>query len=110
MNIPIISDEKKVEALIYARSVRKKRSDIKKGLKSKVISLNELLDDKNEYHIVFMDMKIMDILMSLPNFGVMRSRKTLQKLQISHRKKFNGLGNKQKLRIFDYFRKLQLIS
>jgi hypothetical protein len=110
MSVPIISDDKKTEALIYARSVRKKRSDIKKGLKSKVMSFNELLDDKNEYHKVFMDMKMMDILMSLPNYGTIRAKKTLEELQISNRKKLKGLGDKQMVRVIDYFKKLQFSS
>ncbi|MDD3520249.1 MAG: integration host factor, actinobacterial type [Actinomycetota bacterium] len=107
MAIPLLSNEEKRSALEHAREIRKKRSEIKKGLKSYSISFIELFEEKNKYFMVVMDMKILDLMKALPGFGDIRVNKILQELQISPRKKFKGLGQKQKSRLLDYFCSLQ---
>lgn len=106
MPVPFLTDEEKKSALESAREIRKKRSEIKKGLKSCSIILKELLEENNKYFMIAMEMRIQDLMRSLPGFGDIRVSKVLGELKISPRKKFKGLGHKQKSRLLDYFHKL----
>ena len=103
MSVPFLSNEEKNSALERAREIRKKRSEIKKGLKAGSLALEELLTEENKYFPEVSEMRIMDLMKSLPGFGDIRVSKILEELKISSRKKIKGLGDRQKSRLLDYF-------
>jgi guanylate kinase len=106
MSVPFLSDEEKRSALKSAREIRKKRSEIKKLLKSCKVKLLELLEEKSMYFMVAKDMRVSDLIRSLPGFGDIRVSRILNELKISPRKKLSGLGHRQKSRLLDYFQEI----
>ena len=105
MNIPFISASEKETALKHAREIRKARAEIKKGLKARKLVLAELLDKKNKYFAALKGMKVLELVRALPGFGAVKANELLHVLQISDKKKYSGLGHKQKARFLDYFKK-----
>ena len=89
--------------LEYARLVRKKRSDIKKSLKKGYLNLNQLFNDGDLYSNYIANMKILNLVGSLPNIGSVNTKKILRKLKISLIKRVKGLGKNQKVIFFKYF-------
>ncbi len=106
MPVPTLTYEKKISALKEARKIRKKRAQIKKRLKEANINLKELLDTKNKDFLIASEMRIFDLLRALPGFGDVKTRKTMIQLQISLRKRFKGIGQKQKTRFLDFLNRL----
>lgn len=86
-----------------ARLIRKKRSEIKKNLKNGILTLQVLLDNSNEYIRCIMNMKLYDLIASLPGFGKVNAEKLMKKLNISLCKRLKGLGKNQKVKFFQYF-------
>jgi ERCC4-type nuclease len=87
-----------------ARSVRKRRSEIKKELKEGTLSLNDLLNHKDIYAVFIRNMKVIEIVSSLPGIGKVNAEKILKKLNISLIKKINGLGKIQAENFLKYFK------
>lgn len=106
MSVPVLTYEKKINALEAARKIRKKRAQIKKDLKAANINIKELLDIKNKDFHIAAEMKIFDLIKALPGFGEIKTRNILRQIQISPKKKFKGIGKKQKIRFSDFLNKL----
>ena len=87
-----------------ARKIRKIRSDLKKDLKKGKITLKKIFEDKSIYDYYIKNMKIFDIICSLPEIGTTRALKIMKKLKISNCKKVGGLGKKQKENFYHYFK------
>jgi len=85
-----------------ARKVRKVRSDLKKNLKNGKISISEAFSDISFYNNI-KDMKVIDIVSSLPKTGRVSAVNILDELKISPCKKINGLGSQQKKNFCRYF-------
>jgi hypothetical protein len=86
-----------------ARDIRKMRSVIKEDIKSCRLSLEKVLTDKDTYWKCIANMKLIDLVSSLPGYGKKSSEKILAKLKISSCKTINGLGPKQKESFVQYF-------
>ncbi len=94
MPLPTLTEEQRREALAKAAEARKKRAELKEGLKSGRVGLREVLDRKDED--VVGKMKVSTVLESLPGVGRVRARKMMEKLDISESRRMRGLGAKQK--------------
>lgn len=103
MGVPIIPFEKKIAGLDKARNIRTKRSHIKKMLKSGEINLPDILNDYEKYRSYIENMKLIDILVSLPKTGMVKAKRILSELNISERKKINGLSTRQIKAFKEYF-------
>ncbi len=87
----------------FARYIRKKRSETKIALKKGNLNLNKLLNDNDLYREVISNMKVFELLKSLPGTGRVSADKILKKLKISYCKKMGGLGKNQKKNFLNYF-------
>lgn len=93
-------DRKGIE---YARFIKAKRAQIKKSLKKGKLSLKNLLSD-NTIDDDVLNMKIIELISSLPKIGRVNAEKIMQELNISKKKRLLGIGKKQKEKFYDYFK------
>jgi len=86
-----------------ARNFRKMRSVIKADIKSSKISLEKVLSDKDIFEKYIANMKLIELVSSLPGYGKKSGGKILAKLKISSCKTIKGLGQKQHASFIEYF-------
>jgi hypothetical protein len=86
-----------------ARNIRKMRSVIKANIKSCKISLEKVFSDKDIYEKYIANMKLIDLVSSLPGYGKKSGEKILTRLKISRCKTIKGLGQKQHASFIEYF-------
>jgi hypothetical protein len=87
----------------FARFIRKKRSETKRALKKGDLNLNKLLNDNDLYKEIISNMKVFELLKSLPKTGRVSADKILKKLKINYCKRMRGLGKNQKKNFLNYF-------
>ncbi|MCL5070294.1 MAG: hypothetical protein M1308_05285 [Actinobacteria bacterium] len=87
----------------FARFIRKKRSETKKALKKGDLNLKKVLSDNELYKEIISNMKVFELLKSLPGIGRVSADKILKKLKINHCKRMDGLGKSQKKNFLNYF-------
>lgn len=87
----------------FARFIRKKRSGVKRALKKGDLNLKKLLNDNELYKEIISNMKVFELLKSLPKTGSVSADKILKKLKINRCKKMGGLGKSQKKNFLNYF-------
>lgn len=103
MSVPNLSKEDRRRGLKKARLVRKKRASIKNSLKKREIDLKTLFTNKELYDGYIANMRIIDIVSSLPGNSRISAEKILRSLKISPSKKVGGLGRNQKKNFYQYF-------
>lgn len=103
MNIPFISKEKREESLKKARHYKIQRSKIKKSLKNGEIHLCDIFENNEDMKDIVANIKIVDIVKSLPGIGEIKAKNILKKLCISEKKTLKGLGEKQRENFKKYF-------
>jgi len=91
---PPLTEEQRRQALEKASEARRKRAELKRQLKSKSLTLSELLERTSDG--VVGKMKVSDVLESLSGVGRVRARKLMEKLDISESRRMRGLGERQK--------------
>lgn len=94
MPLPTLTEEQRREALAKAAEARKKRAEVKDQLKNGRLSLQKLLDRRDDETVG--KMKVSSVLESLPGVGKVRARKLMERLDISATRRVRGLGAKQK--------------
>ncbi len=87
----------------YARDIRNKRAQIKSDLKTQKITLKELVEDNKTYKKYIANIKVIELVSSLPGIGRVKAEKILNDMGISFCKKIDGLGKRQKLKFYKYF-------
>lgn len=86
-----------------ARNIRKMRAVIKANIKSCKTSLEQILSDKDIYDKYIANMKLIELISSLPGYGKKSGEKILARLKISNCKTVRGLGQKQHADFIEYF-------
>ena len=86
-----------------ARNIRNMRSVIKADIKIGKTSINKVLSDKDLYEKYVANMKLIDLVSSLPGYGKKSGEKILARLKISTCKTIRGLGAKQYTSFIQYF-------
>ncbi|HYF44881.1 MAG TPA: integration host factor, actinobacterial type [Acidimicrobiales bacterium] len=99
---PPLSDEQRRAALEKAAEARRVRAQLKADLQAGSLTLAEVFARADEDKVVA-DTKILTVLESLPNIGKVRSRRTLQELQISERQRVRGVGANQRDKLVERF-------
>ena len=94
MPLPTLTEEQRREALAKAAEARKKRAELKDQLKNGRLTLQKVLDRKDDETVG--KMKVSSVLESLPGVGKVRARKLMERLDISATRRIRGLGAKQK--------------
>jgi hypothetical protein len=99
-----LSSKSRQKGLIRAREVRKRRAELKERLKKGKVNLGSIFTDKNIFEYAA-NMKLVELIGSLPGVGSVRAESILvNELGISLSKKVGGMGRKQKIRFFNYFK------
>jgi hypothetical protein len=99
---PPLSDEQRRAALEKAAEARRVRAQLKLDLQAGTITLTDVFARAEDEKVVA-DTTILVILESLPNIGKVRSRRTLEELQISDRQRVRGVGENQREKLVERF-------
>jgi len=99
-----LSDTDRRKGLKAALEVRKKRAEIKGLLKKGKTEIRSLFRDKKLFEKYIINMKVIDLVSSLPGNGKVNALKILKDLKISPNKKVGGLGKNQKLSFHHFFK------
>lgn len=96
-----LSDEDRRAALAKAAAVRRERAEIRERLKAGDLSMADLLSRTDED--VIGKMKVLSALEALPGVGKVKARRTLERIEISERRRLRGLGGRQRRRLIEEF-------
>ena len=94
MALPPLTPEQRQAALDKAAASRRERAEVKNRLKHGGGSLVEVLEEGQRNEVVG-KMKVVDLLQSVPGFGRVRARQTMERLGIAESRRVRGLGAKQ---------------
>lgn len=104
MNIPYVSKEKRDAGLKKARHYKVERARIKKSIKKGSADFNSFFSNGNYCNDLIANMKLIDMIKSIPGIGDVKANKILKILHISVRKTIKGLSKKQKENFKKYFK------
>jgi DNA uptake protein ComE-like DNA-binding protein len=104
LQVPFISQEKRKESLEKARLFKIQRAKIKQSIKKGIVNFNEIFGENKNYKDIVSNMKLIDLIKSLPGIGEIKAKRILNGLKISERKTVKGLGEKQKEVFKKYFK------
>ena len=82
-----------MEALTRANDIRTRRAKLKKDLKAKRTTIEELLSNPPEY---ILTAKVSDMLLAVPKYGRVKVNKVLTQCRISPSKTIGGLSERQR--------------
>lgn len=99
---PELDPEQRQAALAKAAEVRRIRADVKQMLKSGEVTLPELLG-KADGSDALAKMRVHEVIESMPNFGKVKARKLMEKLDIARSRRLQGLGHRQRAALLDEF-------
>jgi guanylate kinase len=90
---PLLTSEDRGRALQLARESRKRRADFKSKVRSGQLRWYQALDSNDE---AIMKMRVKELLESIPKLGEIRVTNLLDSIGISHARRIQGLGSRQK--------------
>ncbi|MCL6106256.1 MAG: hypothetical protein M1309_02760 [Actinobacteria bacterium] len=99
---PIRTLEQRLDALGRANAIRSKRAQLKKDLKKGITQIDQILADPPEF---IRTAKVVDVLLSVPNCGKVKSAKVLNHCRISSNKTVGGLSERQRRELVAFFRR-----
>ncbi len=99
MAVPELSLEQRQAALEKAKAARIRRAEVREELKSGKLSLQDVLDMKDDP--VVGRMKVLTLIETLPGFGKARSLKMINELGIAESRRIKGLGDRQRKALLD---------
>jgi hypothetical protein len=97
---PARSLDQRMEALARANGVRSKRAALKADLKRGRVSIRTILAAPPEY---LLTAKVVDVLMSAPKCGRVKSAKIMELCRISQSKTVGGLSDRQRRDLLELF-------
>ncbi|MFE3117169.1 integration host factor, actinobacterial type [Streptomyces niveus] len=101
MALPPLTLSQRAAALEKALAVRQERADLMAALKSGDLTLPTLLAREDD---VVGKLRVRRLLESLPGIGTIRAGQLLTDLEISEKRRVQGLGTKQRARLLTLFR------
>ena len=103
MAIPQLSPEERQAALEKAKAARIKRAEVRDDLKSGKLTLEKVLEMKNDP--VVGRMKVSTLIESLPGYGKAKAAKIMEELGISATRRVQGLGVRQREQLLEQLTK-----
>ena len=97
---PSLSPEQRQAALEKAAAARRQRAELKEKLKMGSTSLKDLLEQAQRDEVVG-KMKVLSVLESLPGLGKVKARRLMEEVGISETRRIQGLGEKQRQKLFE---------
>ena len=99
MAIPQLTANERQAALEKARAARIRRAQIREDLKSKKLSLADVLNMKNDP--IVGRMKVSTLIETLPGYGKAKAEKVMKELQIAESRRLRGLGERQQAALLE---------
>lgn len=99
MAIPQLSPEERAAALEKAKAARIKRAEIREDLKSGKLSLQQVIDMKDDP--IVGRMKVSTLIETLPGYGKAKAEKIMRELQIAESRRLRGLGDRQQAALLE---------
>ena len=94
MPIPQLSQDERIAALEKAKAARAKRAEIREELKAGKLSLEQVIDMKDDE--VVGRMRVSVLIETLPGYGKAKAEKIMDELKIAKTRRLRGLGERQK--------------
>ena len=99
MAIPTLTEEERKAALEKAKEARVKRAEVREQLKSGELTLQQVIDMKDDP--VIGRMKVSTLIETLPGYGKAKSEKVMSELQIAESRRLRGLGDRQRAALLE---------
>lgn len=99
MAIPQLSDAARQEALEKAKAARIKRAEVREELKSGKLTVEQVLDMKDDP--VVGRMKVSTLIETMPGYGKAKAEKVMKELQIAESRRLRGLGERQRAALLE---------
>ncbi len=99
MAIPQLTAEERQAALEKAKAARIKRAQIREELKGKKLSLEDVLNMKDDP--IVGRMKVSTLIETLPGYGKAKAEKVMKELQIAESRRLRGLGERQRAALLE---------
>lgn len=94
---PLLSIEQRRAALVKAAQARKERAVLKEQIKEGLRNWRDAFDDPRES---IQKMRVKELLESVPGFGTVRAVLILERANISHARRIQGIGRHQREALF----------
>lgn len=102
MALPKLTAEQRSAALELATQSRRRRAEIKAGLKHGTITVSKVLELADKEPFVA-KMRVSSILEAMPRIGAVTSSHLLADMDISESRRLRGLGSKQRAELIRRF-------
>ena len=99
MPIPQLSQDERIAALEKAKAARAKRAEIREELKAGKLSLEQVIDRKDDE--VVGRMRVSVLIETLPGYGKAKAEKIMDELKIAKTRRLRGLGERQKAALLE---------
>ena len=99
MPIPQLSQDERIAALEKAKAARAKRAEIREELKAGKLSLEQVIDMKDDE--VVGRMRVSVLIETLPGYGKAKAEKIMDELKIATTRRLRGLGERQKAALLE---------
>lgn len=99
MAIPQLTPEERQAALDKAKEARTRRAQVREDLKSGKLSLEELLQMKDDE--VVGRMKVTTLIETIPGYGKAKTEKIMAELNIAESRRLRGLGKRQEAALLE---------
>ena len=99
MPIPQLSQDERIAALEKAKAARAKRAEIREELKAGKLSLEQVIDLKDDE--VVGRMRVSVLIETLPGYGKAKAEKIMDELKIAKTRRLRGLGERQKAALLE---------
>ena len=99
MAIPQLTPEERAEALEKAKQARILRAQVREDLKSGKLSLEDLLEKKDDE--VIGRMKVSTLIETMPGYGKAKTEKVMAELNIAPSRRLRGLGKRQEAALLE---------
>ena len=99
MPIPQLSQDERIAALEKAKAARAKRAEIREELKAGKLSLEQVIDMKDDE--VVGRMRVSVLIETLPGYGKAKAEKIMDELKIAKTRRLRGLVERQKAALLE---------
>ena len=99
MAIPQLTPEERAAALEKAKQDRILRAQVREDLKSGKLSLEDLLEKKDDE--VIGRMKVSTLIETIPGYGKAKTEKVMAELNIAPSRRLRGLGKRQEAALLE---------
>ncbi|MCJ7670979.1 MAG: hypothetical protein MUP67_02895, partial [Acidimicrobiia bacterium] len=97
-----LTPDQRRAALEKAAMARRVRAEVKEQLKSRQLTLGDLLG-RAEHDEILGKLKVVSMLESMPNTGKVKARRLMRTLEISESRRLRGLGPNQRKKLLEHF-------